>query len=600
MPPFVTVLYQDKSKNTNPPSIVTDDPATIEDFARRYNPDGGGIYTSINPLRRADTVRVAATYRQVENLEAIERIAFDFDSKDYECSSAELLAALQNVVLPFTHIHNSGGGYHCRYELRERVVREEDPEGHAEAVALQKELVRLLCADPLVCNPHSLLRLPGSLNHKYGEPLRVERVGGSGEPVDISELRKLRDILRDYHEPFLKKQEKDMSPGEPQPYKTADEVLDDMEPGVIHSAHLSSTSKMLLESVCVDEVVLHVLSVTKESAWQPDWNEGLEERTIRGMCYDFITKHPELSHLLPDDLRRKFDDAKARGCSKIRIRYMPHRGRWEVAAWGGPKTENVVEFPSGAPKQEGPARRIDARPFEEFDEAALTPRQWAYGRHYQLGVVTATVGPGGIGKSSITLVELVAMCTARPLLGEQPLERFRVWYHNAEDPRDEIYRRLAGVLRHFEIPQEELAGWMYITSGLEMPIQVGRSHGGSFVADKTTVEQIMQTITERQINVASFDPLIAHHGGSENLAEIMDPVCRQFASIAFAGECAVEIVHHTKKPAYGQEELTVYDSRGSGGIINAVRSMRVLNPMSKSEAESLNLDRVRTPPFLPH
>ena len=82
------------------------------------------------------------------------------------------------------------------------------------------------------------------------------------------------------------------------------------------------------------------------------------------------------------------------------------------------------------------------RPFVPFDLASLPPRQWLYGRHYQRRTVSATISPGGFGKSSLDMVELVAMATCRNLLGEQPTERLRCWFHNGEDPLEELNRRL--------------------------------------------------------------------------------------------------------------------------------------------------------------
>jgi hypothetical protein len=64
------------------------------------------------------------------------------------------------------------------------------------------------------------------------------------------------------------------------------------------------------------------------------------------------------------------------------------------------------------------------------------------------------------------------------------------------------------------------------------------------------------------------------------------------ARIANVTDCAIEIVHHTRKPAPGQEELSVVDSRGAVAIINAVRSARVLNTMSRTEAEKIGIDDV--------
>ena len=53
-----------------------------------------------------------------------------------------------------------------------------------------------------------------------------------------------------------------------------------------------------------------------------------------------------------------------------------------------------------------------------------------------------------MGKSSIDMVEAIAMATCRNLLGEQPGERLRVWYHNGDDDMDEIDRRIAAICQH--------------------------------------------------------------------------------------------------------------------------------------------------------
>jgi hypothetical protein len=47
------------------------------------------------------------------------------------------------------------------------------------------------------------------------------------------------------------------------------------------------------------------------------------------------------------------------------------------------------------------------------------------------------MAPGGRGKSSLVLVEAVAMATGRALLGDEPLRRLKVWYHNGEENWEE-------------------------------------------------------------------------------------------------------------------------------------------------------------------
>ena len=53
---------------------------------------------------------------------------------------------------------------------------------------------------------------------------------------------------------------------------------------------------------------------------------------------------------------------------------------------------------------------------------------------------------------------------------------------------------------------------------------------------------------------------------------------------------AVEIVHHVRKPAQGgQFEAGVSDARGASALVNAARSVRVLNAMTEAEAQQLRV-----------
>jgi hypothetical protein len=53
------------------------------------------------------------------------------------------------------------------------------------------------------------------------------------------------------------------------------------------------------------------------------------------------------------------------------------------------------------------------------------------------------------------MVEAVAMATCRDLLGEQPLERLKVWIHNGEDNLIELQRRIAAVCQHYKIDMRD-------------------------------------------------------------------------------------------------------------------------------------------------
>src|SRR5262249_5283391 len=157
---------------------------------------------------------------------------------------------------------------------------------------------------------------------------------------------------------------------------------------------------------------------------------------------------------------------------------------------------------------------------------------------------TATAAPGGFGKTSLCMVEAVAMATGRKLLGEQPLERLKVWYHNGDDDINEIDRRVAAICQHFDISQEELRGWFFRTSSVEFPLKVARGYGDMKI-DNVIRAQMQAEIAEYQIDICTLDPFVKLHSTNEQDNGRMAEVVEVFASIASAEGCGVELVHHT-------------------------------------------------------
>jgi AAA domain-containing protein len=235
------------------------------------------------------------------------------------------------------------------------------------------------------------------------------------------------------------------------------------------------------------------------------------------------------------------------------------------------------------------APKIYPKPFDCFDFTKIPQREWLYGKHYMRGIASATIGPGGSGKSSLDLVEAIAMATGRDLLGEQPTERLRVWYHNGEDPAQELDRRIAAICVHFEIEPRDLSGYFFRTSGLDMPIKIAGGNGDVRL-NLAVAEAVTAGIRSQSIDVLLLDPLITLHSLAEAENHKIDPVLREFARIANETDSAIELAHHTRKKVFGQEDYTTADSRGASAIIDAVRSARTINGLNDADAKRLGIE----------
>jgi hypothetical protein len=253
-----------------------------------------------------------------------------------------------------------------------------------------------------------------------------------------------------------------------------------------------------------------------------------------------------------------------------------------VAA-GGSLVAGYADEP-GDPKRK--RFTIQASPYRWREASQIPPRDWLYGRHYVRRFVTATVAPGGLGKTTLALVEAVAMASGKPLLGQPVRAPFRVWYWNGEDPIDEIERRVAAICLHYEIAEADLGGRLFFDSGRWAPIKIGEMYRSAPIVKYAVVDGLAREIRARAIDAMIVDPFVSCHAVPENDNGAIDLVVKGgWGAVADRTGAAVELVHHARKPAgSAHSEFSADDARGASALIGGTRSVRVLNGMSRDEA----------------
>ena len=238
--------------------------------------------------------------------------------------------------------------------------------------------------------------------------------------------------------------------------------------------------------------------------------------------------------------------------------------------------------------------RVTASQFRAFEMAAVEPRKWLYGKHLIRGYVSATVSPGGVGKTTLELTDAIALATGRDLMGARVPERVRVWHYNLEDPRDELMRRVWAICRQFDIDPVELEGWLYLDSGRDCKMVVAEPMDGLVVATPA-VGQVIAEMEKRDISVLQVDPLVKSHYAEENDNKQIDAVLDVFGDIAKRCGAAIDLVHHTRKPPQGFVAVAgdINTARGAGALAGAVRAARTVTPMSDKEADGFGIEHSR-------
>jgi hypothetical protein len=248
----------------------------------------------------------------------------------------------------------------------------------------------------------------------------------------------------------------------------------------------------------------------------------------------------------------------------------------------------------GGNRQGNAAALIIATPFVWRDPSEIPPRQFVYGKHYVRKHVSVTIAPGGLGKSSLDLVEALAMASGRPLLGGPKPKPRRVWYFNLEDPRVETERRIAAICLHHGIEPKDFDGRLFVDSGRETPLIIGEKLRDATVVHKPIVAALIAELKRLGVDVLIIDPFVSCHRAPENDNGAIDMIAKTWGDVADATNCAVELVHHVRKPSGGGSyELTIDDARGASAFVNAARSVRVLNVMSTKEAVDFGIPEPR-------
>ena len=282
-------------------------------------------------------------------------------------------------------------------------------------------------------------------------------------------------------------------------------------------------------------------------------------------------------------MARDFDDvARDEGADAV-------RAALDAASFPGP------DYP---PIDEPEKRSFAAAPFVYRDPATIPRRQFLYGFELRRRQVSAVVAPGAAGKTTLKIGRAICMATGRDLLGHRVWNGpHRVWLWNLEDDLEEVEKTVHAFLKLWNLDPTDLGDRLYIngadsigSSGLKLAVE---DNFGGFKLQRPVSQAVIEAIDEHGIDYLDVDPFVSSHAVDENSNQAIDAVSKEWLRIAHeanpaAGGCAIGLAHHLRKTTGA--EFTAQDARGAGAMINAARSVLVLQRMSKEAAELFRVE----------
>ncbi len=254
--------------------------------------------------------------------------------------------------------------------------------------------------------------------------------------------------------------------------------------------------------------------------------------------------------------------------------------------------DDVSDIPDSEEETDSPAMdfntpaalEFDLTPYVPQDPSKIPTRKWLYGTAYIRKFIGLTAATGGAGKSSLILVECVAMACGKNLLGIEPLQKLHVMYWNGEDPLEELERRVEAILKHYKLTKADLGHRLFIKSGRDMPIRIAELDQGRAKIAEPMTRAMTKAIRTHKLDVVAIDPFVSSHGVPENDNNAIELVAKNWADIADKTDCAVILSHHTRKT--NGLGASIEDSRGASALNYAARTRRAINTMTAAEAKA--------------
>jgi AAA domain len=76
--------------------------------------------------------------------------------------------------------------------------------------------------------------------------------------------------------------------------------------------------------------------------------------------------------------------------------------------------------------QGSPIPELEIHNAGDIDNEPIPPREWVFGNRYCIEFVSATLGDGGVGKTSILITDAISITGGRSLTGEHLFRRENV------------------------------------------------------------------------------------------------------------------------------------------------------------------------------
>ncbi len=553
------------------------------------------IYACMSLQREAEEIVTKAGYKILGakrcqgNALLLKSLFLDVDAKEggygnHQEVSAALGQFIQKIDLPRpSTMVNSGGGLHV-YWTFDRALTPGEWLPLAQALVNAARDFGLKFDAGCTIDSARVLRVPDTFNHKLDTP-RPVRLADTGPDYSVE---RLEQALAAY---------KVTVPSRLKPTSTIvlDPAVFPPRPPITEPSELSAGLEANLEEILSAVDAIHAAALADEGTWM---------RVARALAH-----HAWIYTSQAEDLYAILDEASQRAPgydadeNRIRwLRYIEEARRHEnpitigtlfhLAESHGWPDSPPATFTSQVTAHGtfGFVGTGSMRDGLNVSFSNIPHRRWLYGVDLVRGEITLLASPGGVGKSSLALGMAVCIATNRELLDERVWgQELKALYINAEDSALEMRRRFWAFCLKHNVAEQDLSRLSLLGADDWRVHRISflRTEKGASVLDSAGIAFFELLLEELRPDLVILDPLIALSGGGNlNDNAAMSLVQRELKRLASRFDCAVLVLHHTRK---GGDLSSAEAIGGASAIVNLARRAVMAVPMTLEEASELGL-----------
>jgi AAA domain len=218
-------------------------------------------------------------------------------------------------------------------------------------------------------------------------------------------------------------------------------------------------------------------------------------------------------------------------------------------------------------------------------------RRWLYATYLIRGEITVLAAPGGAGKTALAIGIAVEIATGKENLGEKVwrTEDQRALYVNGEDGSIEIRRRLWAFCQQHKVAEQGLTQ-LYVAGADDTRVQslsfLCMNDKGATALNEAAFNVLESALHLLHPDLLVLDPLVVFCGGGNmNDNSVMSLVMRKLKALAVKYDCAILVVHHTRKGSRTGSDATgeAEAISGAAAIVNLAR--RAIMPVTMTDNE---------------